>query len=304
MYRATRGISSQKEGVEGWTKTHKAHNPHKEGGIMRYASENVVSTQPSNSIKNAAALMRDNDVRRLPVIASGTKRLMGLLTAIDILDFLGGGEKYNIIGKDYGGNFLAAINSPISKIIRESQYLERTASIEDAISIMLDKHSSCIPIVSGKKSQEVLAIVSERDLLPKAEGDLGVKVSAVMKRDPITLTPGTMLSDASKIMVRNQLRRLPVMSDDQLVGVLTVFDLLGYLEDGNFRGFGAEENLSVRIDTIMENNVITAKPDDDISKVIGLVEDTGYGGFPVVADDKLKGIITTTDLLRWVYNQG
>jgi len=270
---------------------------------MKLASDKVVSIQPSNTIKNAATLMRDNDVRRLPVIASGTKRLMGLATAIDILDFMGGGEKYNIIGKDYGGNFLSAINSPISKIMRESQYLEKTASVDDAVAIMLDRHSSCIPIVSDRKAQEVVALVSERDILPKTEDDLGVTVSKVMKRKPITLTLGTMLSDASRIMVRNQLRRLPVVSDDELVGVLTVFDILGYLEEGHFKGFNAEDNLSTRIETIMENNVITAKPDDDISSVVALIEDTGYGGFPVVKEDKMEGIITTTDILRWIYRQ-
>jgi CBS domain-containing protein len=105
----------------------------RDGQIMSVASRDVISTYPQNAIKKAASLMRDHDVRRLPILHPGTRSLEGLVTAVDILDYLGGGPKYYIIGKDYGGNFLSAINGPISKIMRESQYLPKSARIEDAI---------------------------------------------------------------------------------------------------------------------------------------------------------------------------
>jgi CBS domain-containing protein len=276
----------------------------KVGGIMRAASVNVISTHSSNTIKNVAALMRDNDVRRLPVIHPGSGKLEGLVTAIDILDFLGGGPKYGIIEKDYGGNFLAAVNCPISKIMRESQYLEQTSTVEDAVDILLDKHTSCLPIVSSKEDMKVVALVTERDLLPvEDEADLGITVGEVMMKDLITATPGEMMADVSKVMVRNRLRRLPVIAEDELVGVVTVFDILGYLEKGNYKGIDAEKNLSTRVEEIMEKDVVSVAPEDDLGVLVKLVKESGYGGFPVVKGGKLEGIVTTTDLLRRVYNR-
>ncbi len=278
----------------------KTHVADHEGDIMKFASHDIIATHPTNSIKNVAKLMRENDVRRVPVIDAGSKRLHGLAAAIDIMDFLAGGEKYNIIKKDYDGNFLAAINCPIDKIMSESSYVERKDSIEDIVDIMVDKRSSCIPIVEDRENQKVIGIVTERDVLPSAK-EFGVTVGDVMREDPLTSSLGMMISDISKLMVRNRIRRLPVIREDHLVGVVTVFDILGFLAEGDFKGAGAEENLSIRVEDVMAENVISLKPEDDLAKVSDLVKETGFGGFPVADGDVLKGIVTTTDVLRWVY---
>ncbi|MCX6694921.1 MAG: CBS domain-containing protein [Candidatus Altiarchaeota archaeon] len=281
----------------------KTHIVKSEGAIMKVASSDVISTHQTNSIKNVAALIRENDVRRIPVIDAGTNRLEGIVAAIDILDFLGGGDKYNIIEKDYGGNFLAAINSPVKKIMRPATYLDVNASIDDAVGIMLDKRTSCIPIVDSGKSMKVVGLVSERDVLPEAN-DFGVKVKDVMQKNVITSSKGMAISDVSKVMVRSRLRRLPVVEDDKLLGVVTVLDVLGFLGMGSFKGVNAEENLDTKVEEIMESNVISVGSDDDLGVVCGMVRDTGYGGFPVAGDDNLYGIVTITDVLRWVYRSG
>ncbi|MDD5111414.1 MAG: CBS domain-containing protein [Candidatus Altiarchaeota archaeon] len=221
--------------------------------------------------------------------------------AIDIIDFLGGGEKYNIIEKDYGGNFLSAINAPIIKLMNKNPvFLGKKASVQDAVGIITSQHTSCIPIVDDDDSRKVVAIVTERDILPPAV-DFGVKIKDVMQTDVITSSPGMMLSDVSKIMVRNGLRRLPVVQLEKLAGVITVFDILGYLEKGSYKGINAEENLSVRVEDIMQPEVISVSPAQDMGDVCRLVRETGFGGFPVASDGRLDGIITTTDVFAWVY---
>ncbi|MFH1404352.1 MAG: CBS domain-containing protein [Candidatus Altiarchaeota archaeon] len=280
----------------------KTHVVDSEGDLMMVASGNVIATHPMNTIKNVAELMVDNDVRRVPVLDAGTDRLIGLAAAIDIMDFLAGGEKYNIMLKDYNGNFLAAVNCPISKIMVGASYLGKKASIDDAVNIMIDKRTSCIPIVEDSDSMKVVALVTERDVMPVVD-DIGVAVGDVMTSKPLTSSLGMMVSDVSKIMVRNRIRRLPVIREDHLIGVVTVFDILRMLAEGDFKGAGAEENLSTRVDEIMEKEVVTVKPEDDLSEVGRLVKETGIGGFPVAEDGVLKGIVTTTDVLRWVYRE-
>jgi len=278
----------------------KAHFVEREGSIMKVASKDVIVTHSTTPIRTVAALMRDNDVRRVPVIDAGSSRLEGIVAAIDILDFLGGGDKYNIIEKDYKGNFLAAINCPVGKIMWPAQYLSKKSDIEDVVDIMVNKKSSCIPVVEDEKSMKVIGLVSERDVLPESN-DFGVLVRDVMSRNVINATPGMMISDVSKVMVRSRLRRLPVIEDEKLVGVVTALDVLGFLEKGNFKGVSAEENLSVRVSEVMEKVVTSVKPSDDLGLVCKLVKETGLGGFPVAEEDRLKGIVTTTDVVKWVY---
>lgn len=272
----------------------------KEGNIMSIAEKDIISTHPLNSVKNVAKLMKDRDVRRIPVIDAGTNRLLGMATAMDIMDYMGGGPKYNIIVKDYKGNLPAAVNCPIEKIMREATFLEKTASIEDAARIMTTKHTSAIPIVESAKDKTVIAIVTERDVMPQAEY-FGITVEEVMKTDPITSSLGMMISDVSKIMVRNGFRRLPVIQEGKLIGVVTVFDVLEFLGYGEFQHSDAEEAFSERVDEIMSKEIITVTLDQDLSDVAKLVKETGIGGFPVVEKGCLVGIVTISDIIHAVY---
>ncbi|MFH1722854.1 MAG: CBS domain-containing protein [Candidatus Altiarchaeota archaeon] len=279
------------------------HRAQKKWEVAAIANPEVVSTTPTNSIKNVAQLMEEHDYRRIPVVDGGSGRLEGLAVGIDILDFLGGGQKYNIILKEYNGNFLSAINAPIHKIMAQPTYIERTTPINDVVEIVISKKTSAIPVVEDLETKKVWGIVTERDLLvnsPKSD----LKVKDIMKEETITSSLGMMLSDVSKLMVRNRLRRLPVISEGNLIGVVTVFDVLRYLDRGEYKGVSAEDNLATRVEEIMEKKVISVAPEDNISKVITLVEDTGLGGFPVSSDGRLKGIITTTDVIRAIYGKG
>ncbi len=279
----------------------KTHVVEKEGNVMLVAEKRVIVTHPSNSIKNVARLMREYDFRRIPV-TNPQRRLEGMAVAIDILDFLGGGEKYNIILLDYGGNFLSAINCPISKIMTRAEFLEKKASIDDVVDIIMKKHTSAIPIVEDKESRKVIAIVTERDILPFAD-EFGISVGDAMQKETITSSPGMMISDVSKIMVRNRLRRLPVIQEEKVIGIVTVFDVLKFLGYGEFKGIDAEEILSSRVEKIMEKKTITLSPEQDLAEVSRLVKDTGIGGFPVVEDNRLVGIVTTSDIIREIYNR-
>ena len=106
-------------------------------------------------------------------------------------------------------------------------------------------------------------------------------------------------------MVRNRLRRLPVILEDRLVGIVTVFDVLKFIGYGEFkgvRGSSVEEILDERVEGIMEKDVVTVSPDQDIAEVSTLIKKTGYGGFPVIEDTVLIGIITSSDVIRSIYS--
>ena len=282
-----------------------------EGDVMSIAQKEVVSIPPTINIKEAAEIMVKNRFRRLPITDPGTRKLLGIITSMDILDFLGGGDKSNILEEKYDDNFLAAINEPIRKIMtRKVKYITLKDSITDAVKKMLKYNIGALPVVNHEK--KLVGIVSERDFVFLMAGVLNDEVVADhMTENLITTTPGTPIEGASKIMVRNQFRRLPIVGEERktphpekekLVGIVTSTDILEFL--GSNRVFdtiktnSAEEALNTPVSEIMEKKVVTINSTSTLGQLYKIMAENGIGGVPVVDYQELLGIITESDLLR------
>ena len=282
-----------------------------EGDVMSIAQKEVVSIPPTISIKEAAEIMVKNKFRRLPITDPGTKKLLGIITSMDILDFLGGGDKSKILEEKYDDNFLAAINEPVRKIMtRNVKYTTLKDSITDAVEMMLKYNIGALPVVNHEK--KLVGIVSERDFVFLMAGVLNDEIVADhMTENLITTTPGTPIEGASKIMLRNQFRRLPIVGEERktphpekekLVGIVTSTDILEFL--GSNRVFdtiktnSAEEALNTPVSEIMEKKVVTINSTSTLGQLYEIMAKNSIGGVPVVDYDELLGIITESDLLK------
>lgn len=77
-----------------------------EGEIMTIATRNVVTAQRTTPIIQAVEIMTREGFRRLPIIDAGTRHLRGIVTVTDIIDFMGGGDKFNLVQVKHGGTSL------------------------------------------------------------------------------------------------------------------------------------------------------------------------------------------------------
>ena len=113
-------------------KTHRAKK--RDGEILTVAKSPVVMVAPTTLVYDAIHLMADKGFRRLPIANAGTKHLEGIVTATDIVDYLGGGEKFEIVRQKFGGNFFKAINEPVKLVMTQNVVSVRTsAKISEAI---------------------------------------------------------------------------------------------------------------------------------------------------------------------------
>lgn len=109
-----------------------------------------------------------------------------------------------------------------------------------------------------------------------------------MTKEPITVGPDDLLIRASHKMQAGGFRRLPVVSDGKLVGIVTERDLRqhrGYLEHTKING-------------VMTENPVTVVPATTLEEAAQILLERQIGGLPVVADGRLIGIITTSDILN------
>lgn len=293
--------------VERETKVHD-----KEGDIMAIATRDVISIPPTKPIKDTAKVMMEHEFRRLPITDPGSGKLLGIVTVMDILDFFGGGKKFNIIEKKYEDNFLAAINEPVKEIMtRDLITLSNKASIAETIETMLSHQLGAIPLVDG--DGKLAGIVTERDIALSLAGMAGKEtVQDYMSPKVFNTTPGTPLEGACKIMVRNGLRRIPIVGGEadiskaakKLLGILTSTDVIRFLNAkelfDNLNSNLATDVLKTVVSDIMVKDPVTVEPTMTIGELCELFAEKNIGGVPVVKDDDVIGIITERDILNAV----
>ena len=131
--------------------------------------------------------------------------------------------------------------------------------------------------------------------------DSPILVRDVMSTDVTTLLEDEVLLDATLVLARAGLRHIPVMNGERLVGVITSTDVKHYTPS-ILSGIPAEEYnrlmATTPISKIMTRNPITIEPDQTVFEAAGLLLDRRIGCLPVVENGTLKGIITTTDMLK------
>src|SRR5262245_36378 len=128
-------------------------------------------------------------------------------------------------------------------------------------------------------------------------------VREIMMGSPVTLKPGDTLDLANDVISLGRIRHIPVVDDGRLVGVITERDLIGAAAS---HIFGLKQKSksallkSVLIKDVMKKHVVTVAPDTPIKEVAHLMAEKKIGCVPVLSTGTLVGLVTTTDILRYV----
>lgn len=94
--------------------------------------------------------------------------------------------------------------------------------------LMNENHIGCIPICDDSK--KVVGLVTDRDILLRTVGCgkeiKNTPISEIMTCGVDCCSPETDIKDAEKVMAQNQIRRMPVIENNKIVGILTLGDLV------------------------------------------------------------------------------
>lgn len=201
----------------------------------------------------------------------------------------------------------------------------------EAANTMLQQHISGLPVVD--KSGKLVGIVSEGDFIRRAEigtgrkrgrwlkflvgpgksaaefvHEQGRKVSEVMTPAPYTITEETLLEDIVQLMEKKNVKRLPVMRGDSIVGIVTRSNLLQAVA-----GLARDVPDPTADDDHIRNRVIAAIEKNDwhpygLSVVVrngivhlsGVITDERSRPASIVAAENVSGVKTVHDHLCWV----
>jgi len=274
----------------------------REGEILQVAKSPVVTMAPTTPIYDGIRIMTKKGFRRIPIANPGTRTLEGIVTATDIINYLGGGKKFQIIQKKFRGNFFKAINEPIKLIMTKKVVSVKTsAKISEAIESMKTQNLGGLPVVDDEK--HVRAIITERDIANMfADRISGVTVTQLMSKKVVTALLKTTIFEAEKTMIRQGFRRLPIISEGKLVGIVTAMDIIRFFGSGKVFKYLKSGTIIQVLNTpafeIATKEVSTVKPNADVGQAAKIMQMKNIGALPVVRNEKLVGIITERDFFK------
>jgi CBS domain-containing protein len=128
-----------------------------------------------------------------------------------------------------------------------------------------------------------------------------------MTRNVITITPDTSLPEAHRLMKEHQIRRLPVVKGERLIGIVTLGDVRE-AEPSDATSLSIWELnylLSrLKVETIMTRDLTVIYPDETIGQAAWLMLTNKISGLPVVdTKRRVTGIITESDIFRLVVHE-
>ena len=259
--------------------------------VMALASSPVVSVTADSSILDALNLMVNKGFRRLPVVEPGTGKLVGIVTATDIVAYLGGERP----------GLPEAMRAPVSDIMtRDVVFTTTDASVEEAVRTMVEHNVGGLPVLD--REGRLWAILTERDIVRSLAGRIsGRKVSEFMTKEVVVAGPGETLAEGVEKMTSRGFRRLPIVGPEgQLLGMVTVMDILRKIASAVREGALKPGLFNEKLLDIAARELITVGPDDDVGRAAELMWEKGVGGLPVVepGTGKLVGIITERDFFK------
>ncbi|RXE55345.1 transcriptional regulator [Methanoculleus taiwanensis] len=155
---------------------------------------------------------------------------------------------------------------------------------DDVLRILKRTGISGVPVL---KDGQLVGIITRKDLLRKAdESQLGL----LMTPNPVVIRPDAPLQEAAQVMVRHNIRRLPVVEDGEMIGIISVADLVAAI---------AQMRLSSSIKDHYVSKTYALWEDTPLTLVGRILEVSGFDAIPILTEDgTLTGIISERDLIR------
>ena len=143
-----------------------------------------------------------------------------------------------------------------------------------------------------------------------------LKAKDIMTKELITVSPGTEITHAAKLLIEKGINGIPVLDDEKLVGIICQSDLIfqqkkisipslftlldGFIPLKSDKHFEKEikKIAATTVDQVMTPNPVTIKPDTSIEDIASLMVDKNIHTLPVVDGEKLVGIVGKEDILK------
>ena len=250
-----------------------------------------VSAHKADTISHAMDLMDKQNTRRL-LVKNGDE-LLGVITMRSIAKKLGAWKTANLPASSL--HVTTATTDLFTKVLPDTDIRNATE--------LMDEQGGILVVADNGNT---LGWVTPHEILENASLTNGY--AAEIMEEPITISPGERVSHARRLMMDNNIGRLPVLENGDVVGIVTERDVAKAML--NLRALVSNKQLDERIRNlivgdIMTNSVVSVNTNTSLSDVISLILDMNVGGVPVLnLKEELVGIISRRSVLKYLAAKG
>jgi len=134
-----------------------------------------------------------------------------------------------------------------------------------------------------------------------------VPVSTIMTKNVVKLHLSDDLTKAESLFKKHHIRHIPVVNGNLIVGMLSYTDLLRISFADAIDEEEQEIDVTVynmfSVEQVMARNLVKVAPDTSIREVAEILSKSEFHALPIVEGDLLVGIVTTTDLIKYLLEQ-
>jgi len=157
-----------------------------------------------------------------------------------------------------------------------------------------------LPVVENEK---LVGVVTKADLLPFVNSNK--KLKELMQKKLHTISPSDRVIHARRLMIDENVARLPVVDQRTLVGIISDTEIafaLASLKRSISLGKQKHALDELLVEDVMKTSTIWAEPDITASEAAKIMIKNNIGSLPLIDNDKIVGIITRTDLIKTIPN--
>ena len=256
--------------------------------VKEVMTKDVIYVSKNNDLRYVIDLMEKYNITKLPVIDDG--KVVGIVTDNKIADKLGSIRSRGIP---------AARLHASSVMEKKFDEVSPETDIREILATVGMPGPTILPVtVDGN----LVGVVTKSDLLHLVKGN--ERITKIMSTPVITVKPEDRVIHARRLLIENDIARLPVVDGGKVVGIISDKEIafaFAALKRSFSLGRQQHQLKMLLVKDVMKTPVITARDTITIEEASKIMMENEIGCLPIIGgDEKIKGIVTRTDLLHYL----
>jgi len=250
-------------------------------------SSDVITVDKDVNLREVLKLMKKHDITKIPVLED--KKLIGVVTDNIIAVKLGSIRKKGV---------------PASRLHASSvtdKVFETVSPDADIIKILKKVGEPGPTMLNVTVNDHLVGVVTKADLLPLVKSKK--KLREIMNTNLHIVSSDDRVIHARRIMIDEDVARLPVIDDGKLVGIISDNEIafaLAKLKRSYSLGHQKHHLEELLVSDAMKSPAIWTEPNMSAVDAAKIMINNNIGFLPIVENNQLKGIVTRTDILKTI----
>ena len=255
--------------------------------VKEIMTKKVISVDKDIDLNQVLNLMKKHEITKIPVLEN--KKIIGIITDNTIAYKLGSIRKKQVSTSRLHASSVTEKN--IEKVTPDTH-------IGEILKKVGEPGPTILPIVENNK---LLGVITKADLLPLVNSKTTLR--SIMRKDVHTVAPDDRIVHARRIMIDENVARLPVVEQGRLVGIISDMEIafsFAMLKKSYSVGKQKHRLDELLVKDSMKIPIFWTTPNVSASEAAKIMIKHNVGALPIIENNTIIGIVSRTDLLKTI----